>query len=357
MFLKASEYKALNQLNLITLISYRDIHINYRNCISFHHNYSTMKKFLIFSLITAIALACSPKKGKNLTGYYSSMGGKTSVRLVIEKKTFSLAIDDVQHQGKLEAIDEGYSLLNEEKKQVGTLTQQENGIRIIYNGTSNKALYKVPSITDNAKSAFLAHQDLVFTGDVIDAQLRLGKTYAIQLGEEKSTGSIGKQESDLQAGIKKWNLEIEGQPATLEITKDKCKNGLASLLHYKEVYYEACAFLLNPKLQLHSNWQLLKMNGVNLPDIDFPKGRPLLDIDAIDNTYSGITGCNFIGGGIIIGDGTIQFRSGPITRMACPDQDFENNYVRSIGREWNFRIIKNELHLTDGDESFVFIKG
>lgn len=144
----------------------------------------------------------------------------------------------------------------------------------------------------------------------------------------------------------------------LTIKNEFCENdlyaGRALSLSLNGIEYQGCAMQPKASFSLDHSWSLLSMNGEDLPDVQFPKGRPVMDINSIDGSFVGKTGCNFWKGRIVFMGDKIQIRPGVMTRMSCPDMDFENKLTQSIGRAWNYSLEGDKLLLTDGEDSMTW---
>jgi heat shock protein HslJ/uncharacterized membrane protein len=82
--------------------------------------------------------------------------------------------------------------------------------------------------------------------------------------------------------------------------------------------------------RLNDIWVLTTFNGNELKAEDFVKGQPVVEFHLDENRVYGSTGCNRINGSFEVKGKKITFGKIATTRMACPNMDFEQQFLTFI---------------------------
>lgn len=104
-----------------------------------------------------------------------------------------------------------------------------------------------------------------------------------------------------------------------------------------------------------TNWKLSKMAGIPASALDGEADFFTLYFDAAEGTVHGRTNCNrFFGAYELKGDG-LELENMGMTRMACPDMEYEDAFVKMLDETDRFAIDGETLTLfDDGRELAVF---
>lgn len=88
-----------------------------------------------------------------------------------------------------------------------------------------------------------------------------------------------------------------------------------------------------PDYRLQNIWAVETVENVNLNEIDFMKGQPVIEIDMVENRISGHDGCNNIMGGLRYETGYIIIGNLAGTMMACPNLDISNQISKTLSNK------------------------
>ncbi len=110
------------------------------------------------------------------------------------------------------------------------------------------------------------------------------------------------------------------------------------------------------KLLKEREWQLkaMQMNGEAVTN---PAELPVLLFSDSTAVY-GSAGCNrFFGEYEADAEGNMTVHPGGATMMACPDLEFEDNYLKALSQVKHFQIAEGELTLKDdaGNWRLVYV--
>ena len=120
--------------------------------------------------------------------------------------------------------------------------------------------------------------------------------------------------------------------------------------------FSGCKSNSGDKAQLTANeWQLKEMTTTN-GKTTLPQRVPTLMLTDT-NTMYGFSGCNRFFGRYSIEGNTIKLEPGGSTMMACPDLQFEHEYIQTLAAMTSYSIENKELKLTDKDrkQTLVFV--
>lgn len=120
--------------------------------------------------------------------------------------------------------------------------------------------------------------------------------------------------------------------------------------------FSGCKSNNGDKAQLTANeWQLKEMTTTK-GKTALPQRVPTLMLTDT-NTMYGFSGCNRFFGKYSTKGNTIKFEPGGSTMMACPDLQFEGEYMQTLATMTSYSIENKELKLTDKDrkQTLVFV--
>ena len=96
-----------------------------------------------------------------------------------------------------------------------------------------------------------------------------------------------------------------------------------------------------------TTWKLAEMEGIPAEAINAGADAFTLKFDAADTLVSGRTNCNRFFGKYEKQDGKLEFGNLGMTRMACPDMQYEDAFVRMLDEVDRYEIVGSELKLYD----------
>lgn len=121
--------------------------------------------------------------------------------------------------------------------------------------------------------------------------------------------------------------------------------------------FKGCGNFIADK-RLNSKWELQKFNGVELKSDDFMKGLPFVQFDIEKMHIAGNSGCNnFNGKFYFVGRDLLVNKNLASTRMACPNLEFESEFLKALTISSLKYSLKNDvLKLERGNRVFEFKK-
>ena len=94
--------------------------------------------------------------------------------------------------------------------------------------------------------------------------------------------------------------------------------------------------------RLHDIWVLEKLNGEKVSLTNFAKEFPYLEINSSTNQFMGYAGCNRMNGTIFFERGLLRFTNIITTRMACGENNKENEFLKAL-QSTTFYKVENML--------------
>lgn len=105
---------------------------------------------------------------------------------------------------------------------------------------------------------------------------------------------------------------------------------------------------------------LQQLEGVRWRLVSFGMTRMAVPQDAYlvlrEGRYSGRGGCNQIAGSYAVTEGSIAFKEGMSTMMACPEMELESMFMECLGRVDAYRINGDALDLRAEGKSLLRFK-
>lgn len=96
-----------------------------------------------------------------------------------------------------------------------------------------------------------------------------------------------------------------------------------------------------------TTWKLSKMEGIPATAIDGESDAFTLVFNAADTMVAGRTNCNRFFGKYEAGEGKLELCPLGMTRMACPDMEFENAFVQMLDEVDRYEISGTTLKFYD----------
>ncbi len=109
--------------------------------------------------------------------------------------------------------------------------------------------------------------------------------------------------------------------------------------------------------RLHDIWVLEKLKGKDVSPADFMKEIPQLEINSTTNNFMGYSGCNRMNGTIFFEHGLVRFTNITTTRMACPGNNKEAEFLKALQSTTAYKVENLRLTLSNPNgELLVFRK-
>jgi heat shock protein HslJ len=95
-------------------------------------------------------------------------------------------------------------------------------------------------------------------------------------------------------------------------------------------------------------WVLERLNNIEVSTESYTPESPKVEIKSTDKTYTGYSGCNRFNGSLLeLNSSAIQFGPGPMTRMACTEDNIESAFLKALFSTKTYSIENGKLHLLD----------
>ena len=105
-----------------------------------------------------------------------------------------------------------------------------------------------------------------------------------------------------------------------------------------------------------TTWKLAKMEAIPAKAVDAEADFFTLQFSAADTLVSGRTNCNRFFGKYELKGQKLEFENLGMTRMACPDMQYEDAFVKMLDDVDRFEIKGSELTFFDDDKSLAVFK-
>jgi len=162
----------------------------------------------------------------------------------------------------------------------------------------------------------------------------------------------------MDADVTRFAAKTEKGNLIVQLMKQECTNNMSSeksayrvtvdvknITDREPKIYEGCGQYLYD-YRLNDIWVLESINNKKLAAASFPKGLPQLEISIAKQNIFGHTGCNNINGASEVQGKKIWFGYLVSTKMACPNMEFENQYLHQLSnRTIPYFIKPGKLHL------------
>ncbi|MBC7937407.1 MAG: META domain-containing protein [Rhizobacter sp.] len=149
----------------------------------------------------------------------------------------------------------------------------------------------------------------------------------------------------------------------ITLLNDGCTDALSGDKFNKKVTvdvdgkrYEGCGqYLVNETL--NGKWILEKVSSIAVLAADFSKGLPELSFDLSGGSISGHDGCNHVNGSIEVQGSRIKFSALAGTKMACPGNKKENEFLHKLSSQVvTYYFSNGQLVLYLNDDSTIAFK-
>ena len=105
-----------------------------------------------------------------------------------------------------------------------------------------------------------------------------------------------------------------------------------------------------------TTWKLAKMEAIPAKAVDAEADFFTLQFSAADTLVSGRTNCNRFFGKYELKGQKLEFENLGMTRMACPDMQYEDAFVKMLDEVDRFEIKGAELTLFDDHKALAVFK-
>ena len=118
----------------------------------------------------------------------------------------------------------------------------------------------------------------------------------------------------------------------------------------------ACGSAGQDKKLEGTTWKLARMEAIPAAAVGKEADFFTLQFSAADTLVSGRTNCNRFFGRYELKGKKLEFENMGMTRMACPDMQYEDAFVKMLDDVDRFEIKGSELTFFDDDKSLAVFK-
>ena len=165
-----------------------------------------------------------------------------------------------------------------------------------------------------------------------------------------------KPDKAMDANVVSYKVKTAAIELKFTIQQGKCSEGMsdnaygyvvkASLKRgtEKEQLLEGCGnYIID--YRLHDIWALEQLEGKKIKAEDFKNGVPNLEIYAEEARFSGMAGCNQMGGKLFSEKDLIRFTDIAITELKCENYQTEKALVKALQSTTRYELKENKLYL------------
>lgn len=105
-----------------------------------------------------------------------------------------------------------------------------------------------------------------------------------------------------------------------------------------------------------TTWKLTRMDGIPSAAIDREADFFTLEFNTADTMVAGRTNCNRFFGKYELKGNELDFENLGMTRMACPDMQYEDAFVKMLDEVDRFEIKGSQLTLMDDHKTLAVFK-
>lgn len=165
-----------------------------------------------------------------------------------------------------------------------------------------------------------------------------------------------KPQKAMDANVISYQAKSDMIDLKFTIQQGKCSDGMSDKIYNykvkvslkrgneKEMLLEGCGnYIID--YRLHDIWALEELEGKKIDPKDFKKGVPNLEIYASEARFSGMAGCNGMGGKLFSEKDLLRFTDIFTTEMMCDNYETEKILVKALQSTTRYELKNNKLYL------------
>ena len=187
--------------------------------------------------------------------------------------------------------------------------------------------------------------------------------------EEKDNFSLSyeKPQKAMDANVIFYRAKSDNINLEITIQQEKCSDGMSDKVFdysvkvslkrgdQKELLLNGCGnYIID--YRLHDIWALEELEGKKINPEDFKKGAPNLEIFAEEARFSGLAGCNRMGGKLFSEKDLLRFTDVFTTEMMCDNYETEKTLVKALQSTTRYELKENRLYLLNPDGTKAIFK-
>lgn len=171
----------------------------------------------------------------------------------------------------------------------------------------------------------------------------------------------------MDANVVNYRIVKDSVELSFTIQQEKCSDGMSDKVHNysvkgllkrgnaKEQLLSGCGnYILD--YRLHDIWALEELEGRKIDPEDFKKGVPNLEIYAEEARFSGMGGCNRIGGKLFSERDLLRFTDVFSTEMECDNSKTEAILLKALRGTTRYELKNNKLYLFNPEGTKAIFK-
>lgn len=190
---------------------------------------------------------------------------------------------------------------------------------------------------------------------------------SLKPGFESFTSPHAEPVRAMDANVKMYRLATASGTMNIQVSQQECVNTMSgekspytiriefTKNNQSNTFYGCGNYITDSRL--HDIWALEKLNGTTVHPADYNKGVPNLEINCSTNIFMGHAGCNRMNGTLFYELGLIRFTDIITTRMACPANNKEAEFLKALRSTTTYKVENLKLTLSNPNgELLVFRK-
>lgn len=165
-----------------------------------------------------------------------------------------------------------------------------------------------------------------------------------------------KPQKAMDSNVVNYKVSKDSLELSFTIQQEKCSDGMSHKIHNysvkgllkrgnaKEQLLSGCGNYI-VDYRLHDIWALEELEGKKINSEDFKKGIPNLEIYAEEARFSGLAGCNQMGGKLFFEKDVLRFTDIAVTELMCDNHDTEKILVKALQSTTRYELKNNKLYL------------
>lgn len=171
----------------------------------------------------------------------------------------------------------------------------------------------------------------------------------------------------MDANVVNYRIVKDSVELSFTIQQEKCSDGMSDKVYNysvkgllkkgnaKEQLLSGCGnYILD--YRLHDIWALEELEGRRIDPEDFKKGIPNLEIYAEESRFSGMGGCNRIGGKLFSERDLLRFTDVFSTEMECCNSKTEAILLKALRGTTRYELKNNKLYLFNQEGTKAIFK-
>lgn len=171
----------------------------------------------------------------------------------------------------------------------------------------------------------------------------------------------------MDANVISYSVQSDTLKFDLTIQQEKCSDGMSDKTFNYSVKGSlqrgsGSTIVLNGcgnyvvDYRLHDIWALEELEGKKINAEEFKKGVPNLEIFAEEARFSGMGGCNRIGGKLFSERNLLRFTDVFSTEMLCENSNIEEVLLKALRSTTRYELKSNKLYLFNQEGTKAIFK-